>query len=249
MCRLVVALLVQLGLVGGVVGCSYPPLPDAEIPSCVPARMITDIEEASAGFGSTCPRGQWYLEALNGTTMPVAPGQPDNVTPVMPTRIDLGSNPLDSMSTYAVHVTGSGQENVGDTFAFAQLTVSLNAPSETQIGSVDASAYTGIEFSAIVNTGSTGARLTVANLYTDPIGGKCTTSCFDHPGAPLPITTTWTKYQIPFASLVPNGVGNQNPMGAMFPKNAITLLKWDIGIPRTGATEPWELWVDDLSFY
>jgi len=36
---------------------------------------------------------------------------------------------------------------------------------------------------------------------------------------------------------------------AQFPKNAITLLKWDIGIPMTGPTDPWELTVDDLTFY
>jgi hypothetical protein len=65
--------------------------------------------------------------------------------------------------------------------------------------------YTGVQFYAIVNTGETGARLTVGDLYTDPVGGLCTTtpgqpmSCFDHLGARLTITTTWMKYQIPFA--------------------------------------------------
>jgi hypothetical protein len=223
--------------------------------SCAPPALITTVETADAGFSNACIHGQWYLQALNGTTMPVAVGQPNNTAPVVPSSITIGSNPLDPSSTFAVHVTGSGQENAGGTFAFAQLTASLNAPSATQIGSVDVSAYTGIQFYAIMKTGSSGVRLTVANLYTDPLGGKCMTtpgqptSCFDHPGAQLAMSSTWAKYTIPFASLTQLGFGNPSPVGAMFPKNAITLLKWDIGIPMTGPTDPWDLSVDDLTFY
>ncbi len=29
----------------------------------------------------------------------------------------------------------------------------------------------------------------------------------------------------------------------------ITLVRWDINIPATGPTEPWELWVDDVTLY
>jgi hypothetical protein len=57
------------------------------------------------------------------------------------------------------------------------------------------------------------------------------------------------KYQIPFASLTQIGFGNQSPTGAAFPRSAITLLKWDIGVPMTGPTDPWDLSVDDLTFY
>jgi len=158
---------------------------------------------------------------------------------------------------YAVHVTGRGQENTATSSAFVQLNASLNSPSATQQGTVDARAYIGIQFYAIINTGTTGARLTVGDLYTDPIGGRCMTNpapgdktgCFDHPGAQLTIGTTWMKYQIPFDSLTQLGFGNKSPVGAQFPKDAITLLKWDIGIPSTGPTAAWELWVDDLTFY
>jgi len=72
---------------------------------------------------------------------------------------------------------------------------------------------------------------------------------FDHPGAQLTISTTWMKYQIPFDGLAQIGFGNKSPIGTAFPKNAITLLKWDIGIPMTGPTEEWDLMVDDLTFY
>jgi hypothetical protein len=57
------------------------------------------------------------------------------------------------------------------------------------------------------------------------------------------------KYQVPFASLEQIGFGNPSPTGVNFPKQAIVRLKWDIGIPPTGATEAWDLWVDDVTFY
>jgi hypothetical protein len=223
--------------------------------SCAPPALITTIDGADSKFGNTCVHGQWYLQAFNGTTMPQAPGLPDSTATVVPVAITIGSNPLDPSSTFAVHVTGSGQMNAGGAFSFAQLTASLNAPSPGQLGSVDVSAYTGVQFYAIINTGATGARLTVGNQYTDPIGQRCSatpgqpTSCFDHPGSQLAITATWTKYQIAFASLSQLGFGNPSPLGADFPRGAITLLKWDIGIPPSGPTAAWELWIDDLTFY
>jgi hypothetical protein len=228
--------------------------PDAGAASCVPAPLITTIETADASFASACLHGRWFLQAANGTTVPPAPGRPGNTAGVVPVPITIGSDPLDPSSTFAVHVAGSGQQNVGTTFSFAQLTVSLGSASEAR-GSIDVTPYTGVQFYAIVNTARSGARLTVGDLYTDPVGGLCTTtpgqptSCFDHPGAQLTVTTTWTKYQIPFASLTQIGFGNPSPVGPVFPRDAITLLKWDIGIPMTEPTGPWELWVDDLTFY
>jgi hypothetical protein len=229
---------------------------DAWSASCAPTALITRVEAADAGYNNECIHGEWFLQSFNGVTMPATSGPGDSV-PVVPTVITIGSDPLDTSSTYAVHVTGRGQENTTTSSAFVQLNASLNAPSPTQQGTVDARAYTGIQFYAIVNTATTGARLTVADLYTDPIGGLCKTTpapgektaCFDHPGAQLAIGTTWMKYQIAFDSLTQLGFGNKSPLGALFPKDAITLLKWDIGIPPTGPTAPWELWIDDLTFY
>lgn len=232
------------------------PPTDAWAASCAPTALITRVEAADAGFSNECIHGEWFLQSFNGTTMPPTSGPGDSV-PVVPTAITLDTNPLDTSSTYAVHVTGQGQANTATSSTFVQLNASLNAPSATQQGTVDATAYTGIQFYAIINTDTTGARLTVANLYTDPIGGMCKTNpapndktaCFDHPGAQLMISTTWMKYQIRFDSLTQLGFGNKSPLGAQFPKNAITLLKWDIGIPQNGPTAPWVLWIDDLTFY
>ena len=224
---------------------------DAWLQSCAPGPLVTRVESADPYYGSECIHGGWYLEAFNGTTVPATAGR---TVPVAPVSITLGSNPLDPTSTFAVRVSGSGQENIAGQFSYAQLTATLNTISETQIGTVDASQYTGVQFYAIVNTGALGARLTIGNLYTEPSGGMCTTtagprSCYDHPGAQLAISTAWMKYQVPFASLTQLGFGNPSPLGAQFPKGALVQLKWDIAISATGPTPPWELWVDDLTFY
>ena len=228
---------------------------DAWQRSCAPsAPLITRVEGGDPFYGDNCIHGGWYLESFNGVTTPATAGLPGRQTSVAPASITLGSSSLDPTSTFAVHVSGSGQANTGTEYAYAQLTAWLNTVSDTEIGTVDASQYTGIQFYAIINTGVTGARLTVGNLYTDPSGGICTTTsgpkgCYDNPGAELAITTEWTKYQVPFASLTQLGFGNPSPLGDAFPKSAIIHLKWDVGVPMTGPTAPWELWIDDLTFY
>lgn len=231
-----------------------PPAADAWLSTCTASALVTKIEEADSGFGGGgCVQGSWLLEAFNGTTTPAT--RSGEVVLVNPAPITIGSNTLDPSSTFAIHVLGSGQENIGTMFAYAQLTATLNAPSATLTGSVDASAFSGIQFYAMGKTGAAGARFTVGNLYTDPIGKMCTveggmaTSCFDNPGIQIALTATWSRFQIPFANLMQLGFGNPSPVGAAFPKSAITHLKWDIGIPATGPTEAWEIWVDDLTFY
>lgn len=246
------ALLAGCGSVSNVDPDAAPP--DAWQKSCAPDPLVTTVESPDPTFRNRCINGQWNLQAYNGTTMPVTAGRPGKTTTVPPTSITIGTNPLDPSSTFAVHATGSGQQNAGSDFAYAQLTAALNTLSATEVGSVDVRAYTGIQFYAIINTGPLGARLTVGNLYTDPAGGMCSPAggpqgCFDNPATQLAITTTWTKYQVPFASLVQSGFGNPSPVGAAFPREAITHVRWDIGIPDTAPTEPWELWVDDLTFY
>jgi hypothetical protein len=256
------ALIIGITGITGMTGCGKvldpttgdAAMPDAWQQSCVPpVPLVTTVESASPGYGNSCLHGSWNLQVLNGTAMPPAPEQTGFTAKVRPTAIARGFNTLDPTSTFAIHVTGSGQENVGGVFSYAQLFAPLNAPAVGQVGTVDASAYTGVEFHAIVNVAATGARLRVANLYTDPSGGMCTTDgasgCFDHPGAGLAPSTTWTKYQVPFASLTQVGFGNPSPTGAAFPASAIVFVRWDINVPTTGPTPPWELWVDSVTFY
>lgn len=228
------------------------------IPSCVVTTpLITDIESADSGYGTDCVRGGWTVEALNGTTSPRIP-QSEQSTDVIPEGFQAGTNNQNTQSRFAIHVSGSGQQNIpGGAFAYAQVTATLHWITDDYNGSVDASAFTGIQFYGKVTAGALGVRLTVGNLYTDPVGGICTpggenrTDCYDNPGADLQLTTNdrWVRYQIPFASLTQYDFGYPSPVGASFPKDAITHIKWDIGIPEVAATEPWELWIDDLKFY
>lgn len=242
--------------------CSYPPLdtpvdslpPDSWDKNCVlPEPLITTIDAARADYSNSCLHGNWSLQSLNGTTMPVTVGQAGNTAIVRPTAIDPGFNSLDRTSTFAVHVSGSGQQNAGETFSYAQLSASLNTYG-SQVGTVDASAYTGVAFDAIVITGPDGARLRIPNLYTDPAGEMCMmvsgpTNCYDHPGVRLAPSTAWMRYEVPFATLTQVGFGNPSPVGSDFPSDAIILIRWEINIPAMGATEPWELWVDNVTFY
>jgi hypothetical protein len=230
-------------------------MPDAWESSCVlPVPLITPVESANPGYGNSCLHGSWNLQALNGTTTPPSVEQPGHTALVHPTPIALGFNMIDRTSTFAVHVSGNGQENMNGVFSYAQLAAPLNTISATEVGTVDASAYTGVQFYAIINAPTTGARLRVANLYTDPAGGMCTTTdgpagCYDHAGAPLAPSTTWTTYQVPFATLTQVGFGNPSPTGAAFPSNAIINIRWDINVPTTGPTPAWELWIDGVTFY
>jgi hypothetical protein len=94
----------------------------------------------------------------------------------------------------------------------------------------------------------------VGTLYTDPSGGMCSgdggaSGCYDHPGMAIAPSTTWMKYQVPFAGLTQSGFGNPSPTGAAFPSNAIVFVRWDVNIAATGPTDPWELWIDDVTFY
>lgn len=229
---------------------------DGRLPSCKPTAVITPVESATAGYGDSCIRGGWTLEALNGTTDPMAVGKPANTVLVSPTRLGAGENELNTASTYAVHVSGSGQATTASQSSYAQLTASLNRGSDTDVGTVDASAFIGIQFSAKLSTGVDGLRLTVGNLYTDPAGGMCVpggtdhTDCYDNPGIALtPHDGTWQLYEVRFDQLQQLDFGLPSPVGASFPKDAITHIKWDVGIPQTGATPAWDLVVDDIKFF
>ena len=232
------------------------PTPDAWQPSCVvTVPLITTIESDSPLYSNKCLNGSWRIEVLNGTSVPPAADEPGHAATVRPTGIALGFNTEDRQSTFAIHVSGSGQMNSGSTFTYAQLWAPLNNPGTGMVGTVDASAFTGVQFYAILNTAATGARFRVANLYTDPVGGMCSpdttipTSCYDHPGFQLMPSTTWMRYQVAFKDLTQAGFGNPSPIGDAFPRSAITAIRWDINIPSTGPTAAWELWVDDVTFY
>jgi len=233
--------------------------PDAWPMSCA-TTDITPIEAAETGFGNACVHGSWQLQSPNGVTVPSTTDSNDHVTQVVPSPIGATQHPnlLDPSSKYAINVSGVGQKNDpgGIGFSYAQLTATMNTLSATQIGSIDASAFTGVQFDAIIIAPS-GARVSIANKYTDPSGQLCDPqperplkSCFDNPNLVLAPSTEWTRYQIPFKDLTQVGFGLPSPVGDQFPREEIISLRWDIDVPGDNTETPaWELWIDNLKLY
>lgn len=224
--------------------------PDAWASHCAPAAPITNIEDNHTAFSSTCIHGSWTLSSVSGTTVPTSAGQ---AASVIPTPIVAGTNPFDPASTFVIHVSGSGQATVGGIYGYATLGMPFNTIENMPSGTVDASTYTGIQFSGKLVAGALGIRLGIANLYTDPVGGMCSgtggAACYDDPSAALSVGAGWTTYQVPFATLTQRGFGNPSPLGASFPRDHITRLNWLVIVPDSGPTEPWDLVIDNVTFY
>lgn len=224
--------------------------------SCVAPLPITPVEDATPYYGDACIQGGWFLQKKNGSSTPAS--EPDVSVPVQPTAIAPGSNAMDRTSAFAAHISGSGQSSTATEASYVRFCAWLNVKEPRfgaggTVGTVDASAYTGIQFDAIVNSPS-GAMVSLSNLYTEPSGGKCTTTpgpaaCWDEPAVALAHSTSWTKYQIPFAALKQGGWGNPSPVGPDFPRNAIARVNWYIVVPQTGPAPSWDLWIDNLAFY
>lgn len=231
--------------------------------SCVTSAMVTNVESISPTYETGCIHGSWHLQSPNGKTVPFTSDQADFTAPVAPTPMALGDNPIDTTSRYAIKVSGSDQVNDlspgGIGYSYAQLTAPFNTLSDREIGSVDASAFTGIEFDALI-TAPSGVRASIANAYTDPAGvppgGKSCdphpslpNSCYDNPNVMLRASGAWTHYQVKFRDLTQNGFGNESPTGDQFPSNAIFHLRFDIDIPEKAVTPAWEIRVDNVKFF
>jgi hypothetical protein len=223
--------------------------------TCVPtAPLISDMESGLYYFGNGCPQGSWNLASKGGgmiTAGTAAGAASGNITPVAVSP----ANPMNPTSTMAIHVAGVGQANSGAmTYdAYVSISASLDQTA-SQMGVVNAAAYSGVQFWGKINAAAPGTgtsqaggsvRLQVAMNTTDGAFMKCT-KCDDDPGAPLMPSTSWMLYKIPFSSLMQEGFGD--PVG--FQSSAITKILWKVEIPAmTTPTPMWDIWIDDLSFY
>jgi endoglucanase len=110
-------------------------------------------------------------------------------------------------------------------------------------GSYNASAYKGISFWAKVGEGSaTKVRLKVPDVNTDKDGKVCT-DCFNDFGMDLDLTTTWTKYTVPFSAMT-QMAGWGAPHPGSIDTTKLYGVQWQVNAP--GAT--YDLWVDDIAF-
>ena len=219
--------------------------------SCTPGgAMISNMEDGNFYYNNLgCPNGSWYLATAGGGT---AMADPAFVAPkgsVTPVAISP-ANAMNSASTKGIHISGSGQKNsVPGTYdAYVSLSASLNQPSSTQAGYVNAASYQGVQFWGMI---SGPVRLQVSTTATDQdaVPVQCT-ACSDHFGATLTASTAWMLYKIPFSSLAQEGFGVPK---ATFSSASVMKILWKVIIPGDATTNPavgaWNIWVDDLSFY
>jgi len=174
-------------------------------------------------------RGAWS-DSLSGTGASIITPAPSGAFYVT----DTG----DICRTYAVYVYGQTaiDTNSGATFGF-----SLGSP-------YNASAYSGLSFWAKINAGTNPPiRVAFPDADTDPRGAVCQTSttdqnlmCWSHFGYRLSLTTTWTKYTIPFTLLTQDAWGYQ---AAAF--NPATLFSIAFQIPEN---DTFGIWVDSIAF-
>jgi hypothetical protein len=107
----------------------------------------------------------------------------------------------------------------------------------------DASAYSALTFWARIADGTTAKmiRVNLADISTEPLGGKCTPpKCDDHFGKWITFSPTWTKYTMTFAEMKQQGFGQ--PVAAFDP-GKIYALQF-----QTKQSTTFEVWVDDIAF-
>jgi hypothetical protein len=112
-------------------------------------------------------------------------------------------------------------------------------------GVYDASKYTGIVFWAKLGDQADAqappVRVNVTSLQTLPQGGICQT-CYDSFGYNVAFTTEWVEYTMRFDGMMQRGIGDKVESGLDL-HHVFT-----ITFGFTGPT-PFDLWVDDISFY
>jgi endoglucanase len=219
----------------GVTGC----IPDAapmtgaaaanspEGKACPPDGVLDDGEDDNNQIALNKTRnGYWYTfgDKVGSTITPAAGG-----TFAMSRG---GANG----SAHAAHASG---KIGGGQIVYAGMGFNFVDPK----GLYDATAYGGISFWAKVGEGSaTHVRLKVPDADTDPDGKVCT-ECFNDFGSDLELTTTWTKYTVPFSTLTQlQGWGTPRPASVNPAK--LYGLQWQVNSPGAG----YDIWVDDVTF-
>lgn len=236
-----------LGAAGGMPGAAgmamVCPDPNAVID---PTAMIDDFED---GDGLVLPidkrNGSWWTAAddTGGTLVPEQSAITNlPATPEMLPEPRCGSR-------YAMRITGEGFTDWG-----ADLGVALASGTRPngELGAVpyDASARTGVDFWArIGDTSTNSVFFEVTDSNSEPDGGVCTVGggtgkeCYDGFGVNLTaLDTTWHHYRIPFSGL------SQRNFGVKADGVATTAV-YNLTFNFLSATDPFDFWLDDISFY
>ncbi len=193
-------------------------------------ELIDDLNDGNAAIPEVSGRRGAWSDALIDTSG--ASMYPDPSTPFVVT--DTG----DACRKFAVYVKGQTSIDPGSGANFG---FSLGSP-------YDASAYSGLSFWARIDAGTdTPIRVAFPDGDTDPRGAICSTSstdltmtCWDHYGRRLSLTSTWTKYTIPFSSLSQDTWGY---LAQSFDPSTLYSVTFQIG-----DTSTFSIWIDSVAF-
>jgi hypothetical protein len=175
-------------------------------------------------------------EGRNGADYTYADTTGSTITPTAGSTFVPGT-PGNGTSTRAAHFNGTLS---GATTVWAGMGMDFLAPK----GVYNASKYTGISFFAKKGSTTTNGavRVKVPDRNTDPTGAICT-SCSNDFGVDLTLTTTWTKYTIPFSGMTQQA-GWGAPRPAEIDPTGVVAVQFQVGI--TG--QVYDIWVDDVTF-
>jgi hypothetical protein len=182
--------------------------------------LIDDLEQGLAGKIPICDGriGGWFTtnDGLSGTTQWPIP----NPTPGAPfPYVTPGANGTGhAVRSYGTCGSGTGAWG-------AMLGVTLNDPgSGAQLWNAASKGYTGVRFAARRDAaGASSVRVDFPDRYTDPIGGQCTTGCYDHWGTTVSLSTSWTTYTIHWDEL---SSGTWGVPDESFDPTGIVTIQW-----------------------
>jgi hypothetical protein len=192
--------------------------------------MIDDMEDGDQRILNVAAR-TGYWRAWNDGTGTQSPSMTQTFLPQV-LEAPRGA------STRAMHTSGSGFLVWG---AVAQL--DFNNPASGinggigSPGSYGVSGYSGISFYAR----GTSLRVEVRTLATMVVaeGGSCTSTCNDHHGANVTLSSSWTPVSVAFSALTQRGFGT--PV-AFSPDQVV-------GLQFLPSATTFDYWIDDLAFY
>ena len=200
---------------------------------CAEPSTIDDMEDGVADICASQGRqGSWYIaDDGSGGTVTIAQG-----APFMPTPIPGGRG----ASRFAAALIGSGYTEWGVLMGF-----DLNSTA-----SYDASAADGIRFWA---KSSVPFNFSVPTPETVPRtnGGACDTDCDSHPWFWVEGSADWTEVRVPFTALrQPNGYDDDfNLLVPDLNWSPAAISRLEFSVSGFDARDPFELWIDDVSFY
>jgi hypothetical protein len=150
-------------------------------------------------------------------------------------------------SPFAAHLSGQGFTAWGIYMGFT-----LNKAPQGPKYTYDARTYRGVSFWAKLGTNDMCApaadchilRFNVSTRDTDPRGNVCT-SCDDHFGAWVTLSSSWQKYVVLFTELAQEGWGVPGPAeGLRFDASRT----YEVQFVVQPAGKPFDYWIDQVSF-